>query len=82
MASHAPAKSVDHSAPPPPVPSAPPSVKRDGPEPEINKLFRLQIKFEASDLHLQTNKPPMLRIKGEIRELEMPPLTAEQLCGA
>lgn len=76
MSSRAPALSA---APPPPVPSGPPIAKRDGPEPEINKLFRLQIKFEASDMHLQANKPPMLRIKGEIRELELPPLSEEQL---
>jgi len=46
---------------------------------EINKLFRLQIKHEASDLHLQAGKPAMLRIKGQVRELSMPPLTEDQL---
>ncbi|MFG0296746.1 MAG: type IV pilus twitching motility protein PilT [Maioricimonas sp. JB045] len=51
----------------------------DGPEPEINKLFRLQIKHGASDLHLQAGKPAMLRVKGTIRELNMPPLTDTQL---
>jgi len=51
----------------------------DGPEPEINKLFRLQIKHGASDLHLQAGKPAMLRVKGTIRELNMPPLTGTQL---
>ncbi|WP_417850956.1 type IV pilus twitching motility protein PilT [Thalassoglobus sp.] len=53
--------------------------KLKGVEPEINKLFKLQIKHEASDLHLQTNKPAMLRVRGAIRELTMPPLTEEQL---
>lgn len=48
-------------------------------EPEVNKLFKLQIKHEASDLHLQANKPAMLRIRGTIRELTMPPLTEEVL---
>ncbi|MFG0332871.1 MAG: type IV pilus twitching motility protein PilT [Maioricimonas sp. JB049] len=51
----------------------------ESPEPEINKLFRLQIKHNASDLHLQAGKPAMLRIKGTIRELNMPPLTDKQL---
>ncbi|MFV0445773.1 MAG: type IV pilus twitching motility protein PilT [Planctomycetaceae bacterium] len=77
MSSHKPAAVAP--GPPPPVPTAPPSVKKGGPEPEINKLFRMQIKFEASDMHLQTDKPPMFRIKGEIREVDMPPLSAEQL---
>ncbi|MEW4490362.1 PilT/PilU family type 4a pilus ATPase [Thalassoglobus sp. JC818] len=48
-------------------------------EPEVNKLFKLQIKHEASDLHLQAEKPAMLRIRGTIRELTMPPLTEQQL---
>ncbi len=48
-------------------------------DPEINKLFRMQIKLEASDLHLQTNKPAMMRIKGTIRELDMPPISEEQM---
>ena len=60
----------------PPVQSMRAKMEAD---PEINKLFRLQIKHEASDLHLQANKPAMLRIKGSIRELSMPPLSEEQL---
>lgn len=46
-------------------------------DPEINKLFKLQIKHEASDLHLQVGKPPILRIKGTLRELSMPPISEE-----
>ena len=57
----------------------PPKVDKNAPDPELNKLFRLQIKHGASDMHLQTDKPCMLRIKGAIRELQMPPLSAEQL---
>ncbi|MEZ5940871.1 MAG: PilT/PilU family type 4a pilus ATPase [Planctomycetaceae bacterium] len=48
-------------------------------EAEINKLFRAQIKMEASDLHLQVNKPPMMRIKGEIRELKMDPIGEQEM---
>ena len=44
---------------------------------EINKFFKLQIKFEASDLHLQVGKPAMLRVRGTIRELDMPPIEEE-----
>lgn len=76
MSSHA-AKAP--AAPPAPVPSGPPVRKKEGPEPEINKLFRMQIKHNASDLHLQTNKPAMLRVKGEIREMNMPPITEDQM---
>jgi twitching motility protein PilT len=62
-----------------PVPKGPPIKVQAEKEPEINKLFRLQIKFNASDLHLQTGKPAMMRVKGEIRELDMPPLSEETL---
>ena len=29
---------------------------------EIDKIFRLSIKHEASDIHLQVGRPPVLRI--------------------
>ena len=32
-------------------------VGKAGIEPEINKLFKMQIKLEASDMHLQCGKP-------------------------
>ena len=73
------------AAPAAPMPTksmGPPKVlvtSGDRPDPEINKLFRAQIKFEGSDLHLQTNKPPILRIRGTLRELQMPPITEEQM---
>ena len=73
------AKTAVAPGPPPPVPTAPPSTKRDGPEPEINKLFKLQIKLNASDLHLQVGKPPILRMRGTLRELDMPPIDEEQM---
>jgi twitching motility protein PilT len=63
-------------------PSGPPTkllLSSDKADPEINKLFRLQIKHEASDLHLQTGKPAILRIRGTLRELQMPPISEEQM---
>lgn len=50
-----------------------------GPEPEINKLFKMQIKLESSDMHLQVGKPMILRIRGTLRETDMPPITEEQM---
>jgi len=41
------------------------------------KLFRLMAKKEASDLHLKVNRPPMLRVGGEVRALKLPPLGAD-----
>ncbi len=71
--SSAPAKAASAPAPAPTVLG--PSKKNV--DFEINKLFKLQIKHEASDLHLQVGKPPILRIKGSLRELSMPPISEE-----
>jgi twitching motility protein PilT len=48
-------------------------------EPEVNKLFRMVMKYEGSDLHLKVGQPPMMRLKGDIRRLEMQPLTQEDM---
>ncbi len=55
---------------------APAEVKR---EPEVNKLFRMVMKYEGSDLHLKVGLPPMMRLKGVIRQMEMRPLTQEDM---
>jgi twitching motility protein PilT len=48
-------------------------------EPEVNKLFRAVMKFEASDLHLKVGQPPMIRLRGDITKLNAPPLTQEDM---
>jgi twitching motility protein PilT len=48
-------------------------------EPEVNKLFRMVMKYEGSDLHLKVGLPPMMRLKGVIRRMEMRPLTQEDM---
>jgi len=48
-------------------------------EPEVNKLFRLVMKQEASALHLQAGAQPMMRCLGDMRRIEMKPLTQEQM---
>src|SRR4051794_25651317 len=48
-------------------------------EPEVNKLFRMVMKFEGSDLHLKVGLPPMMRLRGDIRRMEMRPLTQEDM---
>lgn len=46
---------------------------------EIDKIFRLGIKHNASDIHLQVDRPPIFRIKGTLRALEMPPISEEEM---
>src|ERR1700730_16011260 len=48
-------------------------------EPEANKLFRMVMKHEGSDLHLKVGLPPMMRLKGNIRKTDMRPLTQEDM---
>ncbi len=54
--------------------SAPIEKFGQGAEIEVNKIFRQLIKFGGSDLHMQVGKPPILRIKGTLRELQMDPI--------
>lgn len=49
------------------------------PDNEIDKIFRAMIDLKGSDLHLQVGKPPMFRIKGKIREVQMPPITKDKM---
>src|SRR6476659_9902125 len=48
-------------------------------EPEVNKLFRLVMKLQASDIHLKVGQPPMMRLKGDIRRMDMRVLTQEDM---
>src|SRR5947209_1950674 len=57
-----------------PRPSAEPKK-----EPPANQLFRMVMKHEASDLHLKVGQPPMMRLRGDIRRMEMRPLTQEDM---
>jgi len=46
---------------------------------EINKIFRVAVKMGCSDIHLQVGQPPILRVRGALAPLEMPPLTESQM---
>jgi twitching motility protein PilT len=46
---------------------------------ELTALLTTAIRRNASDLHLSTGLPPMLRVHGDIQTLDSPPLAAQQL---
>lgn len=46
---------------------------------EVNKIFRLIIKHGGSDVHLRVGRPPVFRIKGTLRELQMDPIDEEKM---
>ncbi|HET6327588.1 MAG TPA: PilT/PilU family type 4a pilus ATPase [Planctomycetaceae bacterium] len=52
------------------------SDRRDN---EIDKIYRQLIKYAGSDLHMQVGKPPILRVRGTLRELQMEPITRERM---
>lgn len=45
----------------------------------VNKLFKAIIEVGGSDLHLQVNKPAIIRVRGTLKPLDMPPITEEQM---
>jgi twitching motility protein PilT len=45
----------------------------------MDTLFRLLVQSGASDLHLRTGEPPMLRLHGELARQNHPALSAERL---
>jgi twitching motility protein PilT len=48
-------------------------------EPDVNKLFRVVMKHEGSDLHMKVGLPPMMRLRGIIRQMDAKPLTEEEM---
>jgi twitching motility protein PilT len=62
-----------------PVKVPPEALKTGDKEPVINKLFRMIMHLQGSDLHLKVGQPPMMRLRGDIRRTEMRPLTQEDM---
>ncbi len=57
-----------------------PQVRSVPGEPAINRMLRLMVQLDASDLHLCTGVVPMVRLHGEMQPLEeRGPLTADEL---
>src|SRR3979411_2160220 len=45
----------------------------------IDAFFKLMAEQKASDLHLSTNNPPMLRINGDLVRVDFPPMQNDEL---
>ncbi|MEO7137852.1 MAG: type IV pilus twitching motility protein PilT [Gemmatimonadales bacterium] len=61
------------------APSARQTQDMAGARAELEVLFRLLVESGASDLHLRTGEPPMLRNNGELARQAVPALSAERL---
>jgi len=50
-------------------------------EPRIDKLFKIMVRQQASDMHLKFQQPPILRIRGLLQVLKSEPLNDRQIEG-
>ncbi|MFO0774500.1 MAG: type IV pilus twitching motility protein PilT [Nitrospiraceae bacterium] len=48
---------------------------------DISQLLSFGVKEGASDCHLSAGEPPMLRLHGDLKKLDMPPLSQDQVHG-
>jgi twitching motility protein PilT len=46
---------------------------------EVNKLFRAVMTHNGSDLHLKAGMPGMMRLRGAVQKMNMPPISQEQM---
>ena len=46
---------------------------------DITQLLTFGVEQNASDCHLSAGEPPMLRVDGEIKKLDLPPLSQEEV---
>ena len=47
---------------------------------EVDRYFRALVKMEGSDLHMKVGRPPIVRIHGELRDLNRGPIEIEEMC--
>ena len=50
-------------------------------EATLHQLLKQMVEMGASDLHLTTNSPPMVRLDGRLLPLPYPPLTVAEAAG-
>lgn len=55
------------------------NVEKEKNEAKLDDLLRFTDKQKASDLHLSSELPPMIRVDGDIKRLNLPPLDRQQL---
>ncbi len=48
---------------------------------DISELLAFSVKNKASDLHLSAGLPPMIRVHGEVRRINLPPLEHREVHG-
>ncbi len=46
---------------------------------EVDKIFRALVKLKGSDLHLKVGRPPIVRVNGDLKPLNRPPIENEEM---
>jgi twitching motility protein PilT len=46
---------------------------------EVDKIFRALVRLKGSDLHMKVGNPPIVRVNGELKPLNRPPVEAEEM---
>ncbi len=46
---------------------------------DITELLAFSVEHKASDLHLSAGVPPLIRVDGDVRKLNIPPLTHKEV---
>ena len=46
---------------------------------DITELLAFSVKNKASDLHLSAGLPPMIRVHGDIRRINLPPMEHKEV---
>lgn len=63
----------------PPTPPNAAAAKAPAGAFDYRAILQQMVQRNASDLHLKVGRPPTLRIQGELSELDLPPIRAEDL---
>jgi twitching motility protein PilT len=45
----------------------------------ITELLTFSVKHQASDLHLSAGIPPMIRVHGEVKKINLPAMTHDEV---
>jgi twitching motility protein PilT len=63
----------------PAAPAAQAAAAAPGPAYNYKTVLQKMVQENASDLHLKVGRPPTMRVDGELKQLELPPLKPEDL---
>jgi twitching motility protein PilT len=61
------------------APAAPTAAGAQAPPYNYKTVLQKMVQENASDLHLKVGRPPTMRVDGELKQLELPPLKPEDL---